>query len=188
MSGKGFQPFNSWFPKKSIQKMILTAIGHMEKCDHGLKGKVLQDKGFLRDFPRDAILSDFAYWDLVFIEVRFWKPCCPIVWMSIDWKGIHKVSNNCIVFSSHADSLLEEYIPVSMASAIFSLPMYVSVSVYLNPFTFFKEENVMITGCVGGNTGFWSLNHIGLSSSPPLISEGMNSPSVESPCLTAAIC
>lgn len=33
--------------------------------------------------------------------------------------------------------------------------MYVSLS--LNPFAFSKEENVVITGCGGGNTGFWSL-------------------------------
>lgn len=100
--------------------------------------------------------------------------------MSLEWKGCPQgklVSSNRVALSSHADSLSEGYIPVSMPSAIstvFSLLMYVSVSVSLNPFAFSKEENVMITGCVGVIQAFGVCNHIGLSSSPPLISEGMN--------------
>lgn len=131
---------------------------------------------------------------LTLYESYVLKTGMPILWMSLEQKRCPQgklMSNICFSLSSHADSLSEGYIPVSMPYAIFtvfSLLIYMFVSISLNPFAFSKEENVMITGCVGVIQAFGVCNHIGLSSSPPLISEGMNSPSVESPCLTAAIC
>lgn len=178
--------------KKSSQMIILNSIGQCLKMWLWSQRWILQDKTFLGDFLRDAILGDFAYLDEVPMKVTFWKPRCPILQASMDWQGYSQrklVNNNFSTLSSHAESPSEGYIPVSMPSAIlsgFSLPIYVSVS--LNLLAFCKEENVMITGCVGVIQAFGVCNHIGLSSSPPLISEGMNSPSVESPCLTAAIC
>lgn len=124
------------------------------------QGWILQDKSFLGDFLRDAILGDFAYLDEVPMKVTFWKPRCPILQATMDWQGYSQrklVSNNFSTLSSHAESPSEGYIPVSMPFVIFSgfsLPVYVSVSKSL---CLLQRGKCHDNRVCGGNTGFWSL-------------------------------
>lgn len=92
------------------------------------------------------------------MKVMFWKPRCPVLWMLMYWKGcpqeklVSSITSLPMLTASQRDAYLFLcHLPFS----VFSLPMYVSL--FLNPFAFSKEENVVITGCGGGNTGFWSL-------------------------------
>lgn len=111
----GFQPFKSWLQK------IHPEMGQCLKLRPRSQRKTSFGTSTSWDVFSEVSSSVIL---LTVYESYVLKTGVPILWMSLQQKRCPQgklVSNSCFALSSHADSLSEGYIPVSMPSAIFTV-------------------------------------------------------------------